>query len=122
MPRPTVLSMPIADRRTSRDFYRALLGTEPFGAPADDGVPEPLQFALHDGLTLMLVPTGGFGWVIGDRTVAEAGTSECVVSLAASSEDEVAALVDRARDAGGTVVMELTDKGWSHHALVADPD
>src|SRR3954471_11123946 len=106
MPDPTVLSLPIADRRTSCDFYRALLGTEPFGAPADDGVPEPLQFALNDGLTLMLVPTGAFGWVIGDRPVAPVGTSECVVSIAASSEDDVAAFVARARDAGGTVVSE----------------
>ena len=119
---PVIVSLPIADRRRSSDFYRALLGTEPFGAPADDGVPEPLQFALNDGVTLMLVPSGGFGWVIGDHEVAPSGTSECVMSLAVADDDAVAAWVDRARAAGGTVVTEPADKGWGFHGLVADRD
>jgi predicted lactoylglutathione lyase len=119
---PVVVSLPIADRRRSSDFYRALLDREPFGAPADDGIPEPLQFALNDGLTLMLVPSGGFGWVIGDHDVAEPGASECVVSLTVADEDAVAAYVDRARAAGGTVVTEPVDKGWGFHGLVADLD
>ena len=39
----------------------------------------------------MLVPTGGFGWVIGDQTVAEFGTSECTLGLGADEEDGVQA-------------------------------
>ena len=66
------LSLPIADRRTSHDFYAAL-GFEAFGEIASDGLPEPLQFAIGDGASLMLIPTGGFGWVIGDNAVAERG-------------------------------------------------
>jgi hypothetical protein len=49
------------------------LGLDAIGEPAQDGVPEPPQFALNDGVRLMRVPTGGFGWVIGDREVARAG-------------------------------------------------
>jgi hypothetical protein len=30
---------------------------------------------------LMLVPTGGFGWVIGDHEVARRGHSECVINV-----------------------------------------
>ena len=119
---PVVVSLPIADRRRSNDFYRALLGREPFGAPADDGVPEPLQFALNDGVTLMLVPSDGFAWVIGVPDVAEPGVNECVVSLTVADEEAVAAYVDRARAAGGTVVREPVDKGWGFHGLVADLD
>ncbi len=48
-----IISLPVADRQTSYAFYRAALGLEAFGEPADDGVPEPLQFAVNDGLTLM---------------------------------------------------------------------
>lgn len=59
-----IISLPVADRQTSYAFYRAALGIEAFGEPADDGVPEPLQFAVNDGLTLMLIPSGGVGWVI----------------------------------------------------------
>jgi hypothetical protein len=27
---------------------------------------EPLQLVLNDAVLLMLIPSGGFGWVIGD--------------------------------------------------------
>lgn len=62
---PIVVSLPIADRRNSYRFYRDGLGLDAVGEPAEDSVPEPLQFALNDGARIMLVPTGGFSWVIG---------------------------------------------------------
>ena len=43
------------------------------GELADDGVPEPLQLVLNDGLRLMLIPTGGFGWITEDHEVAAPG-------------------------------------------------
>jgi hypothetical protein len=43
---PIVISLPIADRRTSCAFYREAFGVDPVGEPAEDGVPEPLQFDL----------------------------------------------------------------------------
>ena len=58
---PFVISLPTADRVRARDFYRDALGLESPGPIADDGVPEPLHFALGDGVVLMLIPTGGFG-------------------------------------------------------------
>jgi predicted lactoylglutathione lyase len=120
---PVVISLPIADRRTSMNFYRRFLDLEPFGDPADDGVPEPLQFALTAGTTLMLVPRGGFGWVVGEtREVAAPPHTECLVSLAADSTEAVAARTERARDAGGTVVGEPGERPWGYVAVVADPD
>ena len=69
---PFLISLPIADRPRSYAFYQEALGLEAIGELADDGVPEPLLFVLNDGVRMMLVPTGGFGWVIGDdRTVAD---------------------------------------------------
>ena len=56
---PVVVTLPTADRQRSYDFYRDGLGFEAVGELADDGLPEPLQFVLNDGLRLMLVPTGG---------------------------------------------------------------
>jgi catechol 2,3-dioxygenase-like lactoylglutathione lyase family enzyme len=73
---PVIISLPIADPRTSFGFYRRALGLEVIGEPAEDGVPEPLQFSVRDGVHLMLVPTGGFGWVIGGREVAQRGHCE----------------------------------------------
>jgi predicted lactoylglutathione lyase len=117
-----VISLPVADRVRSRDFYRDALGLEAPGPPADDGVPEPLHFPLGDDAVLMLVPTGGFGWVVGEREVAEPGTSECVLSVGASSDAEVDATVERARSAGATVVTEAGDQPWGYAGAFADPD
>lgn len=119
---PVVISLPIADRPTSFAFYRDGLGLDPVGAPADDGIPEPLQFALNDGVLIMLVPTGGFGWVIGDHEVAPKGTSECIVSITAETDAQVDQLVRRAREAGAAIVTEPGPKPWGYVGTFADPD
>jgi predicted lactoylglutathione lyase len=115
---PIVVSLPIADRRTSFAFYGEGLGFQPTGEPAEDGIPEPLQFVLNDGVRLMLVPRGGFGWVIGDHEVAQPGHSECVLSLGA----EVDETIERARRAGATIVSEPAQQPWGYTGTFADPD
>ncbi len=117
-----LVSLPIADRRTSFAFYRDGLGFQPVGELAEDGLPEPLQFAVNDGLRLMLIPTGGFGWVIGDRTVAPRDCSECVLCISAATEAEVQEWVARAERAGGTVVTAPGHKPWGYVGSFTDPD
>ena len=73
--------LPIADRSVSHTFYTAL-GFSAFGDPADDGLPEPLQFQISGGLRLMLIPRGGFGWMIGGRKRSPKGTHECQFLIA----------------------------------------
>jgi uncharacterized protein len=117
-----VIALPIADRRTSFDFYRQGLGFEAVGPVAGDGVPEPLAFVLAEGVQLMLIPTDGFASVIGDHTVPERGQSECLLDIAAHDHTEVDDRVDRVRSAGARVVEEPQPKPWGYAALVADPD
>lgn len=117
-----IVSLPTADRRTSFAFYGEGLGFEAIGEPADDGVPEPLQFALNDGVRLMLIPNRGFGWVIGDREVAPRDQSECMFSLRAESEADVDELVERAHQAGGEVVTQPGQQPWGYAGAFADPD
>jgi predicted lactoylglutathione lyase len=117
-----IVSLPTADRRTSFAFYSEGLGFDAIGEVADDGVPEPLQFALNDGVRLMLIPTGGFGWVIGDREVAGRGQSECMFSLRAETEADVDGLVERAHQAGGEVVTQPGQQPWGYAGAFADPD
>jgi uncharacterized protein len=119
---PVIISLPIADRRTSFAFYRDGLGLDPFGEPAEDGVPEPLQFDLNHGVRLMLVPTGGFGWVIGDHQVAPKGVNECVLSLSAETDAGVEALIKQASEAGAVVVTEPGQQPWGFAGMFADPD
>jgi uncharacterized protein len=119
---PVVVALPIADRRRSHEFYQQVLGVDAVGEPADDGVPEPLQFPLNDGVRLMLIPRGGFGWVVQPRTVAEEGHSECLVTVFADDEAGVDAFVRRAADAGATIASPPGAQPWAYSATFTDPD
>lgn len=118
-----IIALPTADRVRSHAFYQEGLGLTAFGEPADDGVPEPLQFRLGADVTLMLIPPGGFGWVTGNRPTAEPGVSECLLCLPAANDAEVAEQVARAVAAGAEVVAPPSDQPWGvTAAVVADPD
>jgi len=119
---PIVVSLPTDDRRTAQRFYRDGLGLDPIGEPAEDGVPEPLQFALNDGVRIMLVPRDGFGWVIGDHEVAPRGDSECVLGLSAGSPEQVGEILARARKAGAEIITEAGEQPWGYAGAFADPD
>ncbi len=121
-PAPIIVSLPIADRQKSFAFYAEGLGLDPVGKPADDGVPEPLQFALNDGVRLILIPIGGFGWVVGNREVAHRDHSECFISMTAGSEAAVDQLVERARQAGAGIITEPGQQPWGYVGVFADPD
>ena len=114
--------LPIADRPTSFAFYGEGLGLEAIGELADDGVPEPLQFSLGHGARLMLIPTGGFGWVIGGGDVAERGHRECVITLGVETEADVDGLVERASAAGAEIVTPPSQQPWGYAGVFADPD
>ncbi|MDD7966418.1 VOC family protein [Actinomycetospora lemnae] len=119
---PFAIALPTADRRVAHDFYRAAFDLEPIGEPAEDGVPEPLRFRLDAEVELVLVPTGGFGWITADHEVAARGTSECLLSRIVASPSEVDALTERAVTAGATVAVAPADPGWGYQSTVADPD
>jgi uncharacterized glyoxalase superfamily protein PhnB len=117
------ISLATADRGRALVFYRDGLGLEAFGPLADDGIPEPLQLRLASGVSLMLIPTGGFGWVAGEDRVAPSGTNECVLSIFVPDEDAVRVRYDAALAAGGTTVYEPSPQEWGAFAAqVADPD
>lgn len=119
---PLLISLPIADRPRSYAFYQEALGLTAVGEPAEDGVPEPLLFALNDQAHLMLIPSGGFGWVVGDGAVAEPGISECLLGITATTDDEVGDIVERARRAGAGSVAEPSLQPWGYTGGFSDPD
>ncbi len=116
------ICLPTEDRGRAMNFYAEAFGLEPKGGPSDDGIPEPLQFDLGPGVRLMLIPTGGFGWVLGGRTVANSDVSECIMSLNLENKKEVDELVERATASGGGVVAAPAQQDWGYRALVSDPD
>jgi len=120
--RLVTVAMPVADRRTTFEFYAEGLGFHPLGDPAEDGVPEPLQFTLNEGVRVMFIPTGGFGWVTGNRATAAPGQSECLLVMTLADRRDVDEMIDRARDAGAEIVMEPAEQPWGFTAVFADPD
>ena len=119
---PVVVSLPIADRRTSFTFYRDGLGFAALGEPWEDGIPEPLQFALNDGVRVMLIPTGGFDRITGNHQVAPSGTSECVLVLATGTDEGVDEVIQRAQIAGADVITPPGRQPWGYTGAFADPD
>ncbi len=119
---PVVVSLPIADRRTSFTFYGDGLGFAALGEPGEDGIPEPLQFALNDGVRVMLIPAGGFDRITGDHRVAPGGTSECVLVLATGTDEGVDEVIQRARVAGADVITPPGQQPWGYAGAFADPD
>lgn len=123
LPSPITLCLPTEDRRRAYAFYGdGGLGLETPGELADDGVPEPLRVVVNDGLWVMLIPTGGFGWVTSGRATAGRDTVECLLSITVPSTDEVDAFVERARQAGGEVASAPEQKPWGYFGSIADPD
>lgn len=117
------VNLPIADRRVSYDFYTQGLGLEPVGALADDGMPEPLQFAVGTSALIMLVPSTGFSWAIGERRITDASMLSCVLSLKANNAPDVTAAVQRAVNAGASVVVAPQAQPWGVFAATfTDPD
>lgn len=119
---PVIVCLPTADRRISFDFYRDALELEPIGELADDGLPEPLQFVVNDGLRIMLIPADGFGWITGEHDVAAPGSSECVLTISATGEAGVDEIFGRARRAGAEIVAEPGNQDWGYTGAFADPD
>lgn len=114
------VALPIEERRRAHDFYTQALGLEAFGLePGGDGLPEPLMLRVNAGFVLVLVPTGGFSWVIGGRAV---GGTECLLRIEQASQDAVRALVARAVGAGAEVVTEPGAQPWGYEGTFADPD
>ena len=117
------ICMATTDRRRALAFYRDGLGLEAFGPLADDGIPEPLQLRLASNVSLMLIPTGGFGWVAGEDRVTPPGSNECVISLYGLDEQAVRSRYEAAVAAGATTVYEPSQQEWNGFAAqVADPD
>lgn len=83
---------------------------------------EPLQFEISVGLRVMLIPTIGFGWVIGGRKRSPRGAHECLIVIGLATDTEVDELMRRAHDAGARIVIEPGNQKWGYAGAFADPD
>jgi hypothetical protein len=119
--RRATVCLPTKNRRVSHAFYVAL-GFVAVGELADDGVPEPLQFEISAGLRVMLVPSVGFGWVIGGRKRSPRGAHECQILITLADDAAVDDLMRRAKDAGAKIVFGPGVQKWGYSGAFTDPD
>ena len=113
--------LPTKNRLASHAFYTAL-GFVAVGDLAADGVPEPLQFEISGGLRVMLIPSVGFGWVIGGRKRSPRGVHECLIVIGLATDADVDALMRRAKDAGARIVIKTGSQRWGYVGAFVDPD
>lgn len=118
----TITSLPTKNLRAAFEFYKNGLGLPLHRKTTGDEMPEPVEFVLGGAAHLMLVPTGGFKWVIGDHRVAEAGASECVVGICVSAPAEVDNLIEKAKGAGAEVFAPPAEKPWGYSGAFRDLD
>jgi predicted lactoylglutathione lyase len=115
------LCLPTKNRKAAHAFYSAL-GFATVGKPEADGLPEPLQFQISGGLRVMLVPSVGFGWVIGGRKRSPRGTHECLIVIGLATDADVDELMQRAKEAGARIVVKAGPQSWGYVGTFADPD
>lgn len=120
--RTITFTLPITDRARALAFYRDVFNFELVGVPAEDGLPEPLQFRLDSQTLLALIPADGLGWVLGDRPLAPSEASECLLGMTLATETELDDDVEHIRRAGGDVITPPKTESWGYTALCLDPD
>jgi len=120
VPRATVC-LPTKNRRASHAFYTAL-GFVAVGELAEDGVPEPLQFEINAGLRVMMIPTVGFGWVIGGRKRSPRGVHECQLLVTVADDAAVDEVMRGAKEAGAKIVFKAGAQMWGYAGAFTDPD
>ena len=117
------ISLATHDLRRAFDFYRKGFGLSLAADVPEGEMPEPVEFALDEKTTLMVVPTGGFKFVLGKRSVvASPDMSECILGLSFATKADLDAQVERARAAGATVESKASDLPWGYSTNLRDPD
>ena len=117
-----VVSLPIEDRRRAHEFYASTFRVKAIGQAASDGIAEPLRFDIH-GTSILLIPTGGFSWALGDLEMTDNNTVGCLLTCVVSDDAGVDELASRADVNGGTLVLPPSKQPWGIYAATfTDPD
>jgi predicted lactoylglutathione lyase len=120
-PTKVTVSLPTNDLRKAFLFYRDGIGLGVAGV-TDDDMPEPVEFVVRDGIHLMLVPADGFSWVTQGNDVAAKGDSECIINVGVETREEVDALIEKAREAGGEAPDPPGQQPWGYTGYFKDLD
>lgn len=118
IPRVSVITLGVADLDRSTGFYRDVLATAPNTAY------EGVTFIELPGVRIALYPREHLARDIGpDVPATPAPFSGVTPAYNAGSRDDVRAVIERVRAAGGNVVKEPDETFWGGFSgYFADPD
>lgn len=118
-PRVTLITLGVADLRRSVGFYRDGLG---FPTTYKDG--EPVAFFNTAGTRLSIYPLHDLAADIGPGIPpVRGGFGGITLAHNVRTKDEVAPLLELARQAGGRIVKPAQEASWGGHSgYFADPD
>lgn len=118
IPRMTVVTLGVADLAKATEFYSQLLDTPP--NTSNEGV----TFVELPGVWLSLFPLEHLSQDISPQVPAERGLfSGITLAYNARYKEEVAAIIENARSAGGHIWKEPQEAFWGgFHAYFSDLD
>jgi len=117
-PRVSFITLAVADLVATRRFYVDGLGWE----PALEVEGEVLMFAVADKVVLSLWAESGFEQEVG-RIRRGSGLAPVTLAHNLATEDAVDAVLDDARRAGASEVVEAVRREWGGYSgYFADPD
>jgi predicted lactoylglutathione lyase len=118
IPRLTVVTLGVTDLRKATEFYRDVLCTPP--NTNNEGV----TFIELPGTWISLFPLENLAKDISPEISAKrSGFSGVTLAHNARSKEEVIAIIERARSAGGRILKEPQDTFWGGFGgYFADPD
>jgi len=97
----------VADQQASRDFYRVVLGRDPIL-----DVPGMTEFSLVDGSSFGLMPEAGIKRLLGDALPDLAFAKGQIRSEVYLLVDDPQECLERAVEAGATLLSECQNRGW----------
>jgi len=122
MPINTVwLNLPVKDIQVSKEFFRAIGFTE---NPMHKSATHLSSFLIGtQNFVLMLFPEETFAGFTGTAISDANKGSEMLINIDAESKEDVDAMVEKVRAAGGTIYAEPGEsQGWMYAFGFTDPD
>lgn len=118
-PRISIITLAVDDLERSLRFYRDGLGLPTKGIV--EGFDDHVLFEMQEGLSLVLYLRKEVDKISG-QTNDIRSSSECILSYAATSREEVEKTIDRAVSAGGSLCGKPEEQPWGYFAYFKDPD
>ena len=115
------LNLPVQDVQKSRAFFKAI-GFRENPMHADAGHLASFFIGQHD-FVLMLFPQQAFERFAGNSTADTGKGTEMLINIDAQSREEVDAMAELVKRAGGTIYAKPGEaEGWMYAFGFADPD